>query len=493
MLVGQRQSTLYFPPAVSFDALSMSTFCEKASLKTESDVEQKLLYPLLTNSLGLGYRGQEVKTKQFMKPLDIDKGAAKKTGYYPDYTIVMSSLPIAIVEAKSPSDNVHTGFKEAQLYAHEINKGYTAGLNPVSIVIACNGTTLLYGSWDAQPTELSFDDLVVGGTAFEDFRETANRTAAAAHASQLRATLHPPFRHQPIKFLGGPSKQNAELPPNRFAAQLVPLLKKYFSPDATRSNKELVERAYCSSNELTHYNTVLETLLKDNLSKHRFPKFSDVTTTKTHAHDFTSALHDAIEHSRLTPDALLLVIGNVGAGKSMFIDRYYYYLQDKFVKDHTLWAFVDFNQAPADIRGINKWMAEQVLEDLKARNAIKDFDEYESLRRYFAPDIAKRVRGAYKPLEDQPDELNRRIADDLVEWTKDPELFLRNVLRFHIGDCGRRVVIVFDNADRRDNQQQLDIFQSVQFFRATYKTFAILCLRDETYDRYRHEPPLAGC
>lgn len=468
----------------------MSIYCDKATLKTESDVEQKFLYRLLSEETGLGFHAEEIKTKQFLKPLDIDKGAAKRTGYYPDYAIVLSALPIVVVEAKSPNENVHDGYREAQLYAHEINKGYPAGLNPVGFVIASNGHSLLYGYWDAQAVEIKFEDVVPGGAVFEELREMCGRAAATAHASALRSKLHPPFRHKALKFLGGPSKQNAELPPNRFAAQLVPLLKKYFSPDATRTNKELVERAYCSSNEITHYNSVLETLLKDNLAKYRFPSFAEVSTTKNQAHDFTTALRQAIEHSKLTPDALLLVIGNVGAGKSMFIDRYYFHLQDAFVREHTLWAFVDFNQAPANISGINRWMAEQVLEDLKARNNLSDFDDYEMLRRYFAPDILKRTRGAYKVLENQPDELNRRIADDLVEWMKDPENFLRNVLRYYIGDCGRRIVVVFDNADRRDNQQQLDIFQSVQFFRATYKTFAILCMRDETYDRYRHEPPL---
>lgn len=468
----------------------MSFICDKTALITESDVEQKFLYRLLIDATGLGYRDEEIKTKQFLKPLDIDKGAAKRTGYYPDYAIVLSSLPIAIIEAKAPAQNVHDGFKEAQLYAHEINKNYPAGLNPVSIVIASNGHSICYGPWDAAATEVKFDEIIPGGSAFEDFREFCGRSTASSHASSLRAKLHPPFRHKPIKFLGGPTKQDAELPPNRFASQLVPLLKKYFSPDATRTNKELVERAYCSSNEITHYNSVLETLLKDNLAKHRFPKFTDLSTTRNQASNFTSALHNAIEHSKLTPDALLLVIGNVGAGKSMFIDRYYYHLQDEFVKENTLWAFVDFNQAPADISGINKWIAEQILADLKTRNGLDNFEDYEMLRRYFAPDILNRMRGPYKVLEGQPEEQSRRLADDLVTWMSNPENFLKNVIRYHIGDCGKRVVIVFDNADRRDNKQQLDIFQSVQFFRATYKTFAILCMRDETYDRYRREPPL---
>ena len=52
------------------------------------------------------------------------------------------------------------------------------------------------------------------------------------------------------------------------------------------------------------------------------------------------------------------------------------------------------------------------------------------------------------------------------------------------------VSIKFDNVDRRDAKQQLAVFQTVQHFRAEYNSFCILSLRDETYDRFQHEPPL---
>ncbi|MBL0164986.1 MAG: hypothetical protein IPP82_15425 [Xanthomonadales bacterium] len=51
-------------------------------------------------------------------------------------------------------------------------------------------------------------------------------------------------------------------------------------------------------------------------------------------------------------------------------------------------------------------------------------------------------------------------------------------------------MVVFDNADKRDRDQQLRVFQEVQAFRSDHKVFSILSLRDETYDRHKSEPPL---
>ena len=470
----------------------MTIFCDSKSLDTESDVEQKLLYPLLSSGQGLGYNAEEIKTKSYLQPLDIDKGAGKKVGYYPDYSIVLSSLPVLVIEAKAPNEPAESGFREAQHYAHEINKRYPSGVNPVSIVVACNGRDLIYGEWDAaSPTKLRMADLSPGVAVFEAFRSVCGRSFQLSHASQVRADLHPARRFKALKLMGGPAKHHVQLPPNRFAKDLVPLLKRYFDPDATRTRKELIERAYCSTRETTHYDSVLEALLKDNLSRLKYPLFAEVETSRRDARVFNDALRQAIAKGKVEPDALLLLIGGVGVGKSMFVDRFYYHLMDQTIRANTLWAFVDFNYAPEDLSGLDSWIAAQVLNDLPQRNSLADFHGHDNLCRYFAPDIAQRTRGPYKKLaESQQEEYERRIADDLATWSDDKQKLLAGVLRYHIGDRGMRVVAVFDNADRRDRDQQLRVFQAVQHFRGTHRCFCILSLRDETYDRYQNEPPL---
>ena len=47
------------------------------SIINESDVEQKLIMPFLKNVLGYG--DEEIKTKNYLSPSDIDKGAGKKS------------------------------------------------------------------------------------------------------------------------------------------------------------------------------------------------------------------------------------------------------------------------------------------------------------------------------------------------------------------------------------------------------------------------------
>ena len=112
-----------------------------SEFRTESDVEQKFIYPFLTNVGFLGLPPEWIRTKDYMSPTEIDKGANKKSGYYPDYSIWVSGLPIVIVEAKPTDVSVETAVREARLYAIEINKSpfVKSGMSVSAHEIAAHG------------------------------------------------------------------------------------------------------------------------------------------------------------------------------------------------------------------------------------------------------------------------------------------------------------------------------------------------------------------
>jgi len=68
-----------------------------ATLITESDVEQKFAWPLLTSTPphGLGLTAAELFTKPDIRAFEIDKGQAAKR-YFPDYIASVVSPPGSI-------------------------------------------------------------------------------------------------------------------------------------------------------------------------------------------------------------------------------------------------------------------------------------------------------------------------------------------------------------------------------------------------------------
>ncbi len=86
------------------------------SIETESDVEQKFIYKLLTSDApnGLGYSDHDIRTKADIRKLQIDKGNKKKL-YYPDYAVIVEGYPVLIVEAKAPGSDLEEARREGRL------------------------------------------------------------------------------------------------------------------------------------------------------------------------------------------------------------------------------------------------------------------------------------------------------------------------------------------------------------------------------------------
>jgi type I site-specific restriction endonuclease len=120
-----------------------------SELLNESDVEQKFIFPLLVAEMpyGLQIPSEYIVTKQNVRKLIIDKGRAQKS-YFPDYLIVKASLPLLVIEAKEPGENLPEAFREARLYAGEMNAMFPAGLNPLTRIIATNADELWAGFHD---------------------------------------------------------------------------------------------------------------------------------------------------------------------------------------------------------------------------------------------------------------------------------------------------------------------------------------------------------
>src|SRR6266542_4760702 len=98
---------------------------ELAELRTESDVEQKLVWPLLAQPFpeGLGFLPADISTKLSLRRIEIGKGSTRKL-YFPDYIVVLAGLPVLILEAKAVGASIEEALDEARLYAHEINALY---------------------------------------------------------------------------------------------------------------------------------------------------------------------------------------------------------------------------------------------------------------------------------------------------------------------------------------------------------------------------------
>ncbi len=461
------------------------------TILNESDVEQKIVYPLLTEQAFLAIPPEAVKTKSYLAPTQIDKEAGRKSGYFPDYSVWLLGMPVLIVEAKDPSVSSQTGFREACLYARHLNSRYPTDLNPCRFVIATNGTNLLAGYWDQEVPELDIQvaDLLIGTKATEELVKFCQARVLESHSSTYFSKIHIVRGVRPFNLAGGQALLNAKCPLNSFAADLSPILRRYFSSANEETNREIAERAYVSSAEITEYDRVLEAMLKDRVSPRRDTIVQSIRTSKNEEPTLTKAIqgYSQSEHSS---GQLQIIQGGVGAGKSLFARRYRDLLEPPELKTMNFWAFVDFNGSPGSLKGAERWLCEMFTKSFERENPTLQLYELDILKGIFSRKIRQR-KASYELLRSiSVEEETRERAKDLKTWQSDPIAFAEGIAEYVVGGTRKNLIVVMDNVDKMELQNQLDAFQLALWFMERTKAFVILQMRDETYERYKNKQPL---
>src|SRR5438105_14856168 len=70
---------------------------------TESDVEQKFLYALLSHPQFLGIPPRAILTKKSLRAFSFVTKSSLPKNYVPDYLIFFYGYPVLVIEAKSPA------------------------------------------------------------------------------------------------------------------------------------------------------------------------------------------------------------------------------------------------------------------------------------------------------------------------------------------------------------------------------------------------------
>jgi GTPase SAR1 family protein len=463
---------------------------DEAELRGESDVEQKLLIPFLTNMSFVGLPMALIRTKEYMTPTDIDKAAGKRYGYIPDYSIWLAGLPLVVIEAKAPDITVQSGLRDAHLYASQINKRYPPGVNPIGFVLASNGIEFALAEADSEVNALIFPvgEAVPGSAVLQAIKDAIGKDALDKRAKALAAHFQSRGFFAVSNYMGGQSLVNRQLGVNEFAQPLFPALTKYFANNSDDTPDEVIDRAYVTSDELGGYEGILETYLKDRGANLAGNQLQPIVTSRNTATGISTEVSKFAANPAFY-SRVQLIIGAVGAGKSTFVRRYYRRLMSKEVSERTCWAFLNFNVLPPD-KDLHQWISERFIQSFSETNSVDVFD-HKNLQKIFGVEINRFENGANKPLKNKdPAEYARRLSTHVEDLSKDAPKFAACIARHFSGEKGQGIVVLFDNVDKRSREQQLKIFEAAQWFKDITKSLVLVNLRDSTFEAHRDEPPL---
>lgn len=466
----------------------MSNRYENLALLSESDVEQKFIIHLLTSERpeGLGYSNSDFKSKVDIRKIAIDKGTKKKL-YYPDYAIVMDGLPLMIIEAKTPGEDLSEAIREARLYATEINSSYGSGVNPCAVIMATDGLNILACNWDEDVpfSSLLVSDLDITNPGFALLIEKTSKVAlkeiAGSTLSSIRTAAH---YVKPIFMLGGKTVINEVVGDNSFGANVSVEYKYLFNPDSLDDRASIIKNAYVPSKRKQAHVAPIEKIIRAALPPHMLDarEISDSGAP--------SEIQEAFADLSRIKNEICLLIGSVGSGKSTFTDYLRLQALPNDIIRNTEWINLNLNKAPLSRDLIYKWVLARAIEAIQQKNTEIDFSDISTLKKIYSNQLAKVERGKAALYPKDSEKYIDVIFGEIDRLQNDDAATFLGIINLLFPGSRKILVIVLDNCDKRNREDQLLMFEVAAWLKSEFPVMVFLPLRDTTYDQFRTEPPL---
>lgn len=157
----------------------------------------------------------------------------------------------------------------------------------------------------------------------------------------------------------------------------------------------------------------------------------------------------------------VLIVGNKGAGKSTFIDRFFRHVLDRQTREKCLVIKIDLAQSSGNLEGLQGWLTERLIMCAERELYDGNMPDYKELVGIFIDYYRQWSTGVFKPLyECDRDAFEIKFGEFIFDLKdKKPYNYLIEMLKRAVRQ--RRVIpcIVFDNTDNFPINFQDIVFQ----------------------------------
>lgn len=231
---------------------------------------------------------------------------------------------------------------------------------------------------------------------------------------------------------------------NNLYTYLQPISDIVFSELLNEKRTEILRECYVFGKTKLHEN--LKDYFQDNLPNFMYKyKIKDIIERDSEPEVFKQEYQSK---KNVTEGSIAVLLGGIGSGKSTFLHRFFKVVLSEKEKENIIWFYVDFRNSPTDIKEIEKYIFDKIIEEWE--------NKYESY------------------LKEQIDNcgFNQNKCNTKTYITK---LFnILQALKFSL-------TLVIDNVDQHERNFQENIFKVANHIKDLLKTFTIVALREETF------------
>ncbi|MHB8369068.1 MAG: AAA family ATPase [Leptospirales bacterium] len=421
---------------------------------------------------------------------------------YADYVLSADGRDRMVVEAKSKGDVlVDTSAKSIQYLAVKSAalKNAQVGLNQAQGYCVSTGTifaVLTSGiEWVAylairehgkKPSEgkvIVFPSLDAISQEFSQFWDLFSRQAVLEERFKVRIHEVEGLRIQSSEVLK-PLLKTSDirfLPKNKLALDLDRVFKEFFSSMAGENDPEMLAQCFVDSKESKEADINLEKIASSLIGQLEL-------ISSEEGRQLQQKMQNAIEAKH---GDFVLIIGNKGAGKTTFIDRFFRLVLPSRLKESCTLIRIDVGDSTGDPSTIVSWLDQQILHTLEQTLFENGIATYDQLQGIFYSEYCRQKNGPFKILYDtNKDSFKIKFGEYLDELrTNQIHTYIEQLLRDIVNNRKKMPCLVFDNTDHFNEKFQEAVFQYAQsLFRRVF-SFVICPITDRTiWELSKHGP-----
>jgi hypothetical protein len=244
--------------------------------------------------------------------------------------------------------------------------------------------------------------------------------------------------------------------------------------------RDFLKECYCHSGALSQYALISKDILRARYSA-LFQKVTEGPSTAP-----------ATTKKGINPELLgqalsrrpILLIGDIGVGKTMFI-KHLYQVEAPDIFEDALVFYVDFGSGPTLAEDLSVFVMDELSKQLLDRYGI-DIEARKFAHGVLHGDLKRFEKGIYADIRDSsPETFRKKQVEYVEEKLRNKDEYLRLCLT-HISRGQKKQIVVFlDNVDQRPDEFQERVFMIGQSMADKWPVTVFISIRPQTFYRSR--------
>ena len=452
--------------------------------ETEADARLKLIDPVLQSVMG--WQPDQIHCEVSTDGSRLDYHLSTVTGG-------------AIVEAKRPGKvfefEKDTGQSFYSLRGPVLTSGFTgeavrqvkeyARDQGVGLAVATNGVqwvVFLASRSDGVAPDTGYGfvfrslDELLDPAKFRSFysllsRKTVQNQTYLSHFAKVEGRLRsaaPPHASRLVL-----RKKGADSQPQKsvIAKALDPFIRELFISLTPEREREIVRECFVETRESLAADDVLQRLISEITE--------NIERIDTKGQILTKEVEERLESS---DSQTVVIVGQIGAGKSTYMDRFFEHILRPDLKKQVLLVRLQLEQSRPDVATFAEYLRKLTIQSVRHAVFGTDSPTFEQLKGSFFSLYDQMRKGEHAPLyKRSPVEFDEVFSKKLDELKSDEELHLRMLIAHCTKSMRKLLCVVYDNVDHFENDIQTLTFQHAQWVNGLGRVLSIVPIRDSTY------------